>query len=257
MGVTGAAIATTFARGVGILYQIRILVSSRSRIPIHRNNLGIDWKVLRNLVKVSSGGVLQFLIATASWQGLVRIIAIFGSAALAGYTIALRIIIVAILPSWGMANAAATLVGQNLGAGQPERAERSVLLTASVNMAFLGLITVLFVLGAESITELFTSDQKVISYEVDCLRFISYGYVFYAWGMVITQAFNGAGDTYTPTTINFFCYWMFQIPLAYILSIQIELGAIGVFAAIAIAESVLAVVAVLVFRRGKWKKKTV
>jgi putative MATE family efflux protein len=257
MGVAGAAVATTFARGVGVLYQIRILLSSRSRIPISRETLTLDLKVIKNLVRVSAGGVLQFLIATASWQGLVRIIAIFGSSALAGYTIALRVIIFAILPSWGMSNAAATLVGQNLGANQPERAEKSVWLTAFANMIFLGLVTIVFVIFAENITRLFTSDSDVVSYGVDCLRFISYGYVFYAWGMVLTQAFNGAGDTYTPTKINLFCYWLFQIPMAYLLALPIGLGATGVFVAIAVAESLLAVVALFVFRKGRWKEKKV
>lgn len=257
MGVIGAAVATTFARGSGVLYQFHLLASDRSRICLGKKDLRIDWTAMRKLVKVSLGGILQFLIATASWQGLVRIIAIFGSSALAGYTIALRVIIFAILPSWGMSNAAATLVGQNLGAGKPERAQKSVKLTALANMAFLGMVTVVFVLFAETITEFFTDDREVVTYGVDCLRFISYGYVFYAWGMVITQAFNGAGDTYTPTAINLFCYWLFQIPMAYILALKTNLGANGVFIAITISESLLAVIAFLVFRRGRWKAKVV
>ena len=257
MGVTGAAVATAIARGTGILYQFVVLFSSRSRVRVQREDLALSRKVMKRLIEVSIGGILQFLIATASWVGLVRIIAIFGSSALAGYTIAIRVIIFAILPSWGMSNAAATLVGQNLGAGSPDRAERSVWLTALANMVFLGVITVLFVAFSEPISRLFTDDETVIPYAVNCLCYISYGYVFYAFGMVIVQAFNGAGDTYTPTVINLFCYWLFQIPLAWLLALQVEIGADGVFIAIAVAESLLAVVSVLVFRRGRWKSKQV
>jgi putative MATE family efflux protein len=257
LGVTGAAVATTIARGLGVVYQVWMLASSRGRLRIRWQDLPFNLPVLWNLVKISLGGILQFSIATASWMALVRIIALFGSHALAGYTIAIRVIIFAILPSWGMANAAATLVGQNLGAGKPKRAEKSVWVTALANMGFLAGITLIFVFFAETITGWFTSEAAVIPYGVDCLRFISYGYVFYAWGMVITQAFNGAGDTYTPTLINLALYWCFQIPLAYILAIPVGLEAKGVFVAIAISESLLAVVAILVFRRGKWKSKKV
>lgn len=257
MGVTGAAVATTVARAIGILYQIRKLASPASRIQVHATDLRADSKVLANLSRVSLGGVLQFIVATASWLALVRIIAIFGSSALAGYTIAIRVIIFAILPSWGMANAAATLVGQNLGAEQPTRAERSVWLTAVANMAFLGFITIVFVAFADPISRLFTSDEEILYYAVDCLRYVSYGYVFYAYGMVVVQAFNGAGDTYTPTVINLFCYWLIQIPLAYFLALVADLGAQGVFIAIAVSESLLAVVSVLVFRRGRWKERKV
>jgi Na+-driven multidrug efflux pump len=201
--------------------------------------------------------MFQYLVATASWLGLVRIVAVFGSAALAGYTVAIRIIVFALLPSWGMSNAAATLVGQNLGAGKPERAERSVWVTGFTNMVFLGLVTVVFVIFAEQIVGIFTTEPEVVPYAVDCLRYISYGYAFYAYGMVMVQAFNGAGDTYTPTVINLFCYWLFQIPLAYALAIPAGFGAQGVFLAITVAESILAVVGILAFRRGKWKERIV
>lgn len=257
LGVTGAAMATNIGRGIGILYQFWLLFRAQNRISLSARMLEPRVNVLRNLIRVSTGGILQFLIATASWLALVRLIAHFGSAALAGYTIAIRIIVFAILPSWGMSNAAATLVGQNLGASQPERAERSVWLTGLANTVFMVFVTFAFVVWARPIVMLFTSDAEVLPFAVDCLRYVSYGYVFYAYGMVMVQAFNGAGDTYTPTVINFCCYWLFQIPLAGLLALWVGFGAQGVFLAITIAESALAVVAVLVFCRGKWKLQTV
>ncbi|MFH1573303.1 MAG: MATE family efflux transporter [Acidobacteriota bacterium] len=257
MGVTGAAVATTFSRGMGIVYQVVLLRNRRNRVPVYRRHLRLNAEVLLHTARVAVGGSLQFLIATASWLGLVRIIAVFGSPAIAGYTIAIRVIIFAILPSWGMSNAAATLVGQNLGAGKPDRAEKSVWLTGLANTVFMVFVTVTFVAFAEPISRLFTDQAEVLPFAVDCLRYISYGYVFYAYGMVMVQAFNGAGDTYTPTVINLFCYWLFQIPLAYMLALPAGLGAQGVFVAIAVSESLIAVVAVLVFRRGRWKTQAV
>lgn len=254
MGVAGAAVATNIGRGIGVLYQLSALAKQRGRVRVGRRQLTLDPDVMFRLVRVSVGGIVQFLIATASWLGLVRIIATFGGAALAGYTIALRIIVFAILPSWGMSNAAATLVGQNLGALKPHRAERSVWVTGFCNMVFLGGVAVLFIIFAKPLIELFTGDPKVIPYGAACLRYISYGYIFYAYGMVMVQAFNGAGDTLTPTIINFFCYWLFQIPLAYTLALWAGLGANGVFLAITISESTIAVVGMLAFRRGRWKK---
>jgi Na+-driven multidrug efflux pump len=209
------------------------------------------------LLRVSLGGMFQFLVATASWLGLVRIVAVFGSAALAGYGVALRIIVFAILPSWGLSNAAATLVGQNLGAGKPERAEKSVWMAGLGNMIFLLVVTVVFLVFAEQLICVFTQDASVVPYGVDCLRVISYGYIFYAYGMVMVQAFNGAGDTFTPTVINLGCYWLFQIPLAYFLAMKTSLEARGVFMAITIAESLLAVIGILVFRQGRWKTRTI
>jgi putative MATE family efflux protein len=257
MGVTGAALATNIGRGTAVLYQFWKLFGDDSRVKIERGQLRVDLRVMFRLMRISLGGMFQFLVATASWLGLVRIVAIFGSAALAGYTVAIRIIIFAILPSWGMSNAAATLVGQNLGAGKPERAERSVWVTGYANTAFLAVVTVVFVVFAGPLVRIFTTDPEVVPYGVDCLRYISYGYIFYAYGMVVVQAFNGAGDTYTPTVINLFCYWLLQIPLAYGLAIPAGLGAQGVFLAITIAESILAVVGVLAFRRGTWKERVV
>ena len=257
LGVTGAAVATAIGRGTGVLLQLYMLFGGKGRIVIHRENLKLDLGVLTRLLRVSASGMLQFLIATASWLGLVRIIAVFGSAALAGYTIAIRIIVFAILPSWGMANAAATLVGQNLGAGKPARAERSVWIAGFLNMLFLGSVAIVFIAFAGPLIGIFTTDPDVLRYGTSCLRFVSYGYVFYAYGMVMVQAFNGAGDTVTPSLINLFCYWLFQIPMAYGLSRVLGLGPTGVFAAIAISESTLAVVSMLVFRRGRWKKQKI
>ena len=257
MGVTGAAVATTIGRGIGVLYQIWALRQGDSRIVLGWGDLRVDREIIGRLVRVAWPAMFQFLIATASWMGLVRIVALFGSAALAGYTIAIRVIIFAILPSWGMSNAAATLVGQNLGAGRPDRAERSVWQTGVYNMLFLGLVGGVFLLFAEPILRLFTSDPEVLRYGVSCLRICSYGYPAYAWGMVMVQAFNGAGDTWTPTWINLLCYWVFQIPFAWTLALPLHLGATGVFVAIAVAESMLAVAGMLAFRRGRWKARRI
>lgn len=257
LGVTGSAIATTIGRGAGVVYQFYVLLGSKGRVKVSRAQLRVDVDVMLRLLRVSIGGIFQLLVATASWLALVRIVAIFGGAALAGYTIALRIIMFAILPSWGMSNAAATLVGQNLGAEKPERAERSVWVAGLSNMVFLGIVTVLFVVFAEPMIAIFTKDPEVIPFGVAALRYISYGYVFYAYGMVMVAAFNGAGDTATPTFINLACYWLFQIPLAYALAIPVGLGADGVFLAITLAESLLAVVSILVFRRGRWKQRKI
>jgi putative MATE family efflux protein len=253
LGVTGSAIATTIGRGSGVAFQLWVLLSGRSRIKVRREHLRLDPPVMWKLLRISVGGMFQFLVATASWLGLTRIIAIFGSEALAGYTLALRILIFAMLPSWGMSNAAATLVGQNLGAGKPERAERSVRLAGLSNVIFLGVVALVFVIFTERIIGIFTTDANVVAYGVSALRIVSYGFILYGYGMVMVQAFNGAGDTFTPTVINLSCYWLFQIPLAYTLSIVLKLGASGVFWAIPIAETLLTVLAIIYFRRGRWK----
>lgn len=252
-GVEGAAIATNIGRGIGVTYQLYHLLKGKGLIKLHAQNLIIKWNIVWNLLKVSAGGTAQFVIASASWIFLVRIVSNFGSSALAGYTIAIRVIVFAILPAWGMANAAATLVGQNLGANQPERAEKSVWRTAFFNMIFLGLVTVLFFSMADPILRLFTTEPAVLENGILCLQIVSLGYIFYAYGMVISQAFNGAGDTATPTVLNFFGFWTFQIPLAYALAIVFDFGPPGVYAAISIAESCIAIVAVIIFKRGKWK----
>ena len=257
LGVTGSAIATTIGRGAGVVLQFYLLSSGTARVRVSLRHSRLDLGVMRRLLRVSVGGMFQFLVATASWLGLMRIVTQFGDAAVAGYTIAIRIVIFALLPSWGMSNAAATLVGQNLGAGKPDRAERSVWVAGLTNMAFLGAVTVVFLLFAEPLIHIFTTDVTVVPYGVDALRFISYGYVFYAYGMVMVAGFNGAGDTTTPTWINLGCYWLLQIPLAYTLANPAGLGAQGVFVAITIAESCLAVIGILMFRRGRWKTRKI
>lgn len=257
MGATGTAVASTIGRGVGVLFQFYMLSSGKSRIKVSLRHSRLDFGVMLRLLRLSVGGMFQFFVATASWLGLMTIVARFGDAAVAGYTIAIRIIIFALLPSWGMSNAAATLVGQNLGAGKPERAERSVWVTGLVNASFLGVVTIIFLVFAGPLIRIFTTDPEVVPYGIDALRFISYGYVFYAFGMVMVAAFNGAGDTTTPTLINLCCYWLFQIPLAYTLANVAGLGAEGVFWAITIAETFIAVAGILMFRRGTWKTRKI
>ncbi len=257
MGVAGAAIATTIGRGIGVLYQLYCLFRVRGRLQMLFGHLALDPAVMLRLLKVSAGGVVQFLIATSSWILMIRLIAAYGSAAIAGYTIAIRVVDFTFLPAWGLSTAAATLVGQNLGAGYPDRAERSVWLTARYNAAFLTSIAIVFIIFAEGLIRAFTTDAVIIAYGADCLRFVAYGYTLYAVGMTVIQAFNGAGDTLTPTWINFLCYWLLQIPMAYFLSQSLGYGPRGVFMALLITESLLAVVAILVFRRGRWKEMVV
>ncbi len=254
LGVTGAAVATTTGRSIGVLYQLWVLFGGGSRVRVLRRHLRASWPVLRRLLRVGGVAMVQYFIATASWVSLVRINALFGSPAAAGYTLAIRVVLFAILPSWGISSAAATLVGQNLGAARPERSERAVWLAGAYNMAFLTVLGAGLFSGAPWIAGWFTTDADVASIAATCLRFVSLGYPFYAWGMIMEQAFNGAGDTATPTWINLFCYWMFQIPLAWWLAEPKGFGSRGVYMAICIAESVLAVAAVTAFRRGRWKR---
>ncbi|MCW5963993.1 MAG: MATE family efflux transporter [Bryobacterales bacterium] len=257
MGVTGAAVATTIGRGVGVAVQLWALFYGRGRIALARRHLAPHLDIVGRLLRVASGGTMQHLVATASWVAMVRIIAIFGSPALAGYTIAIRVIVFAILPSWGLSNAAATLVGQNLGAGKPERAEKSVWLSGLYNMLFLGLLSLVFIFAPGQVVGLFTSDAEVLRVGASCLRIIAYGYVAYAYGMVMVQAFNGAGDTLTPTIINLGCYWLFQIPLGYALAVHWQFADNGVPWAILAAETVMTGIAILLFRRGKWKLQAI
>ncbi len=257
LGVTGAALATLTGRSIGVLYQFYRLLKGTERLRILRSQVRIHFEVLLRLVRVSVTGILQFAIAHTSWIGLVRIVSIFGAAALAGYTIAIRIVIFVILPSWGLSNAAATLVGQNLGAGHPERAEKAVWRTGFYNMLFLGTVGLFFIFFAEPIVRLFTHDPEVIPLGASCLRIVSYGNLGYAYFMVMMQAFNGAGDTITPTIVNFFGFWLLEIPLAYWLAIPLHMRSNGAFAAIAISESSMAVVSAILFKQGRWKKKKI
>ena len=253
LGVTGAAVATTIGRGVGALFALSRLARPGSRVPVQRRNLRFDPVAMGQIVRLSASGALQAFVGTASWIGLVRIIAGFGSAALAGYTIGIRIIVFALLPSWGMSNAAATMVGQALGARKPERAERAVWIAGAYNAVFLGAVGLAFLLLARPLIALFTHDPAVTRYGVDALRVVTSGFLFYAYGMVLTAAFNGAGDTNTPTLLNVVVFWLWEIPLAYWLAYPLGMGPRGVFVAIAIAFSTLAAVSAIIFRRGRWK----
>jgi putative MATE family efflux protein len=257
LGVTGAAVATNIGRGTAVMYQLVTLARGRGRVNVRWSDLRLDVSIMRTVLRLSWSGTIQVLIGTASYVGLVRILSLFGSAALAGYTIGIRLIIFALLPAIGISNAAATMVGQNLGAGRPDRAERSVWTATLYNMLFLGTVGIFFLIAARPITWLFTDDPLVQPFAIACLRTVSLGFVFYAAGMVLTSAFNGAGDTWTPTIINLFVFWVWEIPLAWWLSVSSGYGPQGVFIALTIAYSTLAVVSALIFKRGKWKTKKV
>jgi len=257
MGIKGAAIATVVGRGTGILFQFFLLFRGKRRIRLSLSDIRFYPSTIWQIIRLSLGGMGQSLIATSSWVGMVRIIASFGSNVVAGYTIAIRIIIFGLLPSWGISNAASTLVGQNLGANQPERAEKSVWITAKLNMVILTLFGLLFAIFPRTFIEMFIHDPEVILPGIQALRIISIGFIFYGLGMVMIQSFNGAGDTVTPTKVYFVCFWLIEIPLAWILSKPVGMGQTGVFISIVIAESIMTVVALILFQRGKWKLKKV
>ncbi len=257
LGVQGAAIATTIGRGTAVLVQIYTLFRLGGRLRIRRPHLRIQPAIMARLVRLSATGMLQVFIATASWIGLTRVTAMSGAEALAGYVISIRIILFALLPAWGLSNAASTMVGQGLGAGDPARAERAVWISCKMNLAFLGAVSVLFIAFAPAIVGLFGGTTGASDVAVTGLRIVSIGFVFYAYGMVLTAAFNGAGAVWTPTIINFFCFWLWEIPLAWALSVSGGLGATGVFIAMTVSFSTLAVVSAILFRRGKWKQATV
>ena len=235
-------------------FQLAILFFGWGRIKLGIRDIVIRLNVMVNLIKVSLGGIAQFLIGTSSWVFLMRLMSEFGSEVLAGYTIAIRVIMFTIMPAWGMSNAAATLVGQNLGAQQPERAEKSVWKTGKYNALFMLLVSLVYLIFARQIVLLFNDTPSVVDSGALCLQVIAAGYIFYAYGMVVSQAFNGAGDTKTPTKINFIAFWIFQLPFAYLASMTFGLGALGVFLAITLAEVVLSVIAIAWFRKGNWKK---
>ena len=253
-GVEGAAIATTIGRGTAVLFQLGILFFGHSKIKINIKDLVIQVNVMLNLIKVSLGGIGQFLIGTSSWVFLMRIMSEFGSEVLAGYTIAIRVMMFTLMPAWGMSNAAATLVGQNLGAKKPDRAEQSVWKTGKYSAIFMGFVSIFYLVFAPQIIVLFNATPNVIKYGSLCLRVIAAGYIFYGYGMVVINAFNGAGDTKTPTYINFVCFWLLQLPFAYLMAITLDFGPSGVFWAITLAEIIIAIVAIIWFKKGNWKR---
>ncbi len=252
-GVEGAAIATTIGRGTAVLLQLCILFFGWGTIKIAFKDLVLRLSIMLNLIRISLGGIGQFLIGTSSWVFLMRIMSEFGSEVLAGYTIAIRAMMFTMMPAWGMSNAAATLVGQNLGAHQPDRAEKSVWKTGKYNAIFMGTVSIFYMLFARTILGWFTTETAVIENGALCLQIIAAGYIFYAYGMVIVQSFNGAGDTKTPTYINFFCFWLFQLPIAYVISLYFNFGPIGVFLSITLAEVLIALVSIALFKKGTWK----
>lgn len=257
LGIKGAAIATTTGRGLTVIYQFYLLFYGKKRVQLSWSDLRIDFGIMKGLIKLSLGGIGQSIIATSSWIGLVRIISIFGTEVIAGYTIAIRIIIFALLPSWGVSNAAATLVGQNLGAKKPERAEKSAWLTGKLNLIMLGSLGIILIIFPSFFIGLFTSEANVISSGTSALRIISFGFLAYGLGMVMVNSFNGAGDTILPTKINLLCFWVIEIPLAYALAIPFGFRENGVFYSIVIAETLMTVLATILFKQGKWKLREV
>ena len=253
LGVVGAAVATTTGRSIAVLLQFYYLLNGKSLIKLAAKQFVVQFRLIRTILKTSAGGMFQFIIGSCSWIFLTRIVAESGEAALSGYGTAVRICVFTILPAWGLANAAATLVGQNLGAGQPERAERSVWRTAFITFCFFALVAVVFFIFGANLMRFFTKDNEAIIAGTECLHILAIGYVFFAYGMIISQAFNGAGDTRTPTYINLFVFWVLQIPLAWLLAKYLKMGPTGVYIAIGVAESVLAIVSIIIFRKGKWK----
>jgi putative MATE family efflux protein len=253
-GVEGAAIATTIGRGTAVVFQLAILFVGYGKIKIAVKDLVLQVGVMLNLIKVSLGGIGQFLIGTSSWVFLMRIMSEFGSEVLAGYTIAIRVMMFTLMPAWGMSNAAATLVGQNLGAQKPERAEKSVWKTGKYSAIFMGIVSIFYLVFAPEIIVLFNATPDVVKYGSLCLRVIAAGYIFYGYGMVVINAFNGAGDTKTPTYINFVCFWLLQLPFAYLMAITLDFGPAGVFWAITLAEILIAVIAIIWFKKGRWKR---
>ena len=252
-GLEGAAVATTFGRGVGVLYQLYHLFNGKHKLKILKENIEISWEIIKKIMSISIGGMGQFLIDSVAWIALTRMNAEFGSTALAGYTIAFRILIFTILPAWGLSGAAATLVGQNLGAKQPQRAEDAVWITTRYTVIFMASVTGIYLLFASSLAGIFTDIPEIQAIAAQGLQVIACGYVFFAVGMVLTQAFNGAGDTKTPAWINIGVLWFMEIPLAYLLAFTFELEYLGIFIAIAFCHSFHSLVTLFIFRNGKWK----
>lgn len=255
MGVTGAAVATNIGRGTGVLYQLWHLAGFNSRVRVRLRHLKPVFEDMRVLLTTASNGIAQLVISTTSWIGLFKILATFGSAALAGYTIAIRIVVFALMPAWGLANAGATLVGQNLGANKPERAEQAIWIATRFNVVFLGIVGLLFIVFSGPLVRLFSTDPDVLKHGIQALWIVSLAFPLYSAGMCLEAAFNGAGDTWTPTRLNFFCFWLLQVPLAWLLAKFFRLGPLGVFIAVPLGFSVLALWALLLFRRGRWKQQ--
>jgi putative MATE family efflux protein len=252
-GLTGAAMATTIGRGIGVIYQLYHLFGGKGLIRMKMKHFIPDWKQMKQVINIATPGTVQFLVGSGSWIVLTAIVAKSGEVASAGYITAIRIVMFFLLPAWGLSNAAATLVGQNLGAGLPKRAEESVMKTAKYNAIFMGVVTLLFFITAPYITGFFAEKEETRKIAIEAMLIISSGYVFYGIGMVMANAFNGAGDTRTPTVINALGFWAFQIPLAFFLSDTMDLGATGAFIAIPVAETAIAAAAYIMFRKGKWK----
>jgi putative MATE family efflux protein len=257
LGVQGAAVATSIGRGTAVAVQLFALFRFGGRLSIARDHVRVLPAVMGRIIRLSATATFQTFIGMASWVGLVRLMAEFGSEALAGYAIAIRVVLFGILPAWGLSNAAATMVGQGLGAGDPGRAERSVWIAAKMNFYFLGALGVTFMVFAPLIVGAFGGTAEASAYAVSCLRIVSAGFFFYAYGMVMTAAFNGAGAVWTPTIINLFCFWLFELPVGWLLAFPLGMGPTGIFIAMMAAFSSLAVVSGLVFRRGRWKEAVV
>ncbi len=253
MGVTGAAVATTIGRSIGVVYQLWYLLDGRGRLDFHLRNLRLVPHLALRLLRISIGGVGQFLVSTSSWIIIMRIVALYGSTAVAAYTIALRVLEFIWLPAWGLGNAAGTLVGQNLGAGKDTRAEKSAWRAAKYNTVFMTVVGAVMMVFAPGIADFFSNDPDVIRLGTNCLRILGVGFPIYGVGMIMIQALNGAGDTVTPTVTNLICFWIVQIPLAYWLATEAGLGPNGVFVTIVVSESLLTLLGVIVFRRGRWK----
>ena len=257
LGIAGAAVATTTGRGLAVIYQFYLLFNGKGRVKLSIEHLKFDFPVMKKLIRLAMGGMGQSLIATSSWVLLVRILANFGSAVVAGYTIAIRIVFFSLLPSFGISNATATLVGQNLGSEKPDRAEKAAWVTGVINTILLGIIGVIFIIIPSYFISIFISQEDVIYAGAEALRIMSYGFLAYGFGMVMVNVLNGAGDTATPTKINFFCYWLLELPLAYLLAIPLNLREDGVFYSILIAETAMTAASLVIFRRGKWKGRKV
>ncbi len=257
MGITGAAVATTIGRGVAVLYQLKLLFFNNKRFETVISDFIPNFKLLLQLLKISAGGVFQYIISTFSWIILVRIISKFGSVAVAGYTIGIRVVLFLMLPAWGLSNAAGTLTGQNLGAGKPERAERTIFIISGLTAIYMFICASVLFFGSEHIMQLFVNETDVIAHGSNALEIISVGLVFFGLGGVSMQALNGAGDTFTPTLLNFIVFWIIEIPLAYFLAIELDMRDKGVYWTIVMMDVLIAVLAFILFRRGKWKLRKV